>query len=81
MFRLIYFEPGRPYGVIDSKSQIELIAKQGLLGSKCITVICVIDYANRAILNKCKYFDIHRELIDEIIFDQWLINSTQPGQK
>jgi hypothetical protein len=81
MFRLIYFEPGRPYGVIDSKSQIELIAKQGLLGSKRINVICVIDYANRAILNKSKYFDIHRELIDEIIFDQRLINSTQPGQK
>lgn len=81
MFRLIYYEPGRPYGVIDSRSQIELIAKQGLLGSKCRTIVCMIDYANRAILNKCKYFDIHRELIDEIIFDQRLINSTQPGQK
>jgi hypothetical protein len=69
MFKLIYYEPGKPYGAIDSNNQVKLIAMESILISKQITIICVVDYANRLLLNKCKYFDIHRELIDDLIFD------------
>jgi hypothetical protein len=68
MYRLIYYVPGRPYGTIDSYSQIELIAEEAILKSRHITVVCVVDYPNKLILNKCKYYDMHRELIDDLIF-------------
>lgn len=75
MFRLIYYEPGKAYGNIDSLSQIELIAKEAILNSKHITVVCVVDYAKKLIYKRNKYYDIHRELIDDLIFDPgWSTN-------
>lgn len=77
MFRLIYNEAGMPYRAIDSNSQMELIAKERILNSNFKIVVCVVDYANRLILNKCRYFDIHRELIDDLIFDLRINNQYQ----
>jgi len=70
MYRLIYYTPERPYGTIDSYSQIELIANEAILNSTHITVVCVVDYTKKIIINKCKYYDMHRELIDDLIFDR-----------
>jgi hypothetical protein len=68
MYRIIYYAPQRPYGIIDSYNQIELIAFEAILKSEHIMVVCVVDYARKIILNKCKYYDIHRELVDDLIF-------------
>jgi len=68
MYRLIYYVPEKPYGTIDCYSQIELIANEAILNSEQITVVCVVDYTKKVILNKCKYYDFHRELIDDLIF-------------
>jgi hypothetical protein len=70
MYCLIYYAPERPYRTIDSCSQIELIANEAILKSEHVTVVCVVDYARKIILNKCKYYDMHRELIDDLIFDR-----------
>lgn len=74
MFRLIYCEPGSLYRSIDSFSQIELIAKEADLNSKHMTVVCVVDYANKLVYKRNKYYDIHRELIDDLIFDPRVVN-------
>jgi hypothetical protein len=68
MYRMVYYVPGRPYETIDSYSSIKMIAEEAILSSRQITVVCVVDYRNKSIYNKCKYYDIHRELIDDLIF-------------
>jgi ferredoxin-like protein FixX len=73
MFRIIYCEPGKMYQTIDSHNEIEIIANEGLLKCSQCKIICVINYSNQLILNKSSDFDIHRELIDEIIFDPKII--------
>jgi hypothetical protein len=73
MYKLIYYVPGRPYGTFASYSQMRLIAEEAVLSSKQISVVCVIDYRNKLIFKKCEYYDIHRELIDDLIFTPtWL---------
>jgi hypothetical protein len=73
MWRLIYCEKDKNYGTIDSKSSMEIIALEGMLTLQHINVLCVVDYARRLILNKRMGFYIHRELIDEIIFDPKIV--------
>jgi hypothetical protein len=70
MYRLIYYVPGTSYGTIDSYSPIKLIAEEAILNSQQITVVCVVDYYNKSIFNKCRFYDIHRELIDDLIFSR-----------
>jgi hypothetical protein len=73
MWRLIYCGKDRNYGTIDSKSSMEIIALEGMLTLQRINVLCVVDYSRRLILNKRMEFYIHRELIDEIIFDPKIV--------
>jgi hypothetical protein len=73
MWRLIYCERDKHYGTIDSRSSIEIIALEGILSLQNIKVLCVVDYAKRLILNKGTDFYIHRDRIDEIIFDPKIV--------
>jgi hypothetical protein len=73
MWRLIFCENGTHYQTIDSNNSIEIIAAEGILRRKHITVLCVVDYTERLIFSKSKNFENHREFIDEIIFDPKLV--------
>jgi hypothetical protein len=69
MFRLIYFNPSIGYKAIDYKQDTEYSEAELVAVSSSAMIICVVDYRNKAILHKCSDFDIHREQIDQLIFD------------
>ena len=69
MYRLIYFKPSIGYQFIDYKDDTQRSEIEQKAELRDATVICVVDYSHKAILQKCPDFNIHREPIDHIIFD------------
>jgi hypothetical protein len=69
MLRVVYQHPVEGYAFVDSKRSIQLIAIQSSLYEHFCTIICVVDYKRKTIFNKCDDFKLHREQVDELIFD------------
>lgn len=69
MYRLIYFTPSTGYKHVDYKSEVEFSSAEKQAVLQDAIVVCVVDYRNKAIVNKCPDFNVHREHIDHIIFD------------
>ncbi len=69
MLRIIYQHPLDGYQVFDSHTPVQLIAYEHCLCEQFCHVICIVDYNKRIIFNKCDNFKIHRDQVDELIFD------------
>jgi hypothetical protein len=69
MFRLIYFNASTGYKTIDYKDENAFTDAARSVKDNDGTIICVVDYYRKSILNKCADFEIHHDNIDRIIFD------------
>jgi major membrane immunogen (membrane-anchored lipoprotein) len=69
MFRLISFSPSIGYKAFDYKQDVQFSEAEQIAVETGAIIVCVVDYHNKAILHKCTDFDMHREQIDQLIFD------------
>lgn len=69
MLRII-FELPYGYRVKDTMSYEKALALESLYKSRGINVICIVDFNNKIIKNKCVHFSEHREIIDDFLFDE-----------
>jgi hypothetical protein len=69
MFRLIYFNPLKGYGTLDSDDDPQILVTGNLLRDNGVNVVCIVDYQQKLILNKSPDYNLHRDFIDDLIFE------------
>lgn len=69
MLRIVYCRLLDEYGTFDAESASTLIAFQANLYVQFLHVICIVDYQKKLIFNKSEDYKLHRDKIDDLIFD------------
>lgn len=75
MFRLVYFDSMSGYGSFDSSQYHQILDTDKHLQKEGKKVICIVDYDSKSIKHKCRDYGLHRDHIDNFIFDYEFLNS------
>lgn len=70
MVRIIYHIPELGYRVLDRYTHEEILELEPSLKNANASVVCIVDFKNKIVVNKSSDFLEHRERMDEMLFDQ-----------
>jgi hypothetical protein len=69
MVRIIYHVPRMGYRIQDRASHAEILLLEISLKSANASVVCIVDFKNKLVSNKCLDFLEHMDRIDPLLFE------------
>lgn len=75
MYKLVYYDPLVGYGTFDSNVYSQIIDTDQQLKKSGKEVVCIVDYDAQEIMHKSRNYNLHRDNIDNYIFDYEFLNS------
>jgi hypothetical protein len=69
MVRIIYYVPKLGYRIQDRASPAEILLLETSLTCANASVVCIVDFKNKLVSNKCLDFLEHMDRIDPLLFE------------